>query len=259
MSTDSYKVDPGDGPGSERWNSAQAALDAMSRGRASPDDPTPPLAAAFEEGLAALDLAYMKQGHAVSPYLISSERGQDAVRAMLELIGEDPKREGLVETPQRVVRAWAEWFRGYGQDPADLFKTFEDGAEKADEIVLLTDIPVHSHCEHHVTPIIGVAHVAYIPRGKIVGISKLARLVDLYARRLQVQERLTNQIADAIEQYLDPAAVGVIITAKHFCMATRGVMMPQVDTTTSAMRGAFRDEVAARAELLQLVQMSAHR
>ena len=181
---------------------------------------------------------------------------QAGVRDMLRYVGDDPDREGLQETPARVVAAWEEWFSGYGKDPKDLFKVFEDGAERADEIVLLTNIPVHSQCEHHVTPIIGVAHVAYIPNGKIVGISKLARLVDLYARRLQVQERLTNQIADAIEQHLEPQAVGVIITAKHFCMATRGVKMPGVDTTTSAMRGAFRDEPSARAELLNLIALS---
>lgn len=181
---------------------------------------------------------------------------KDVVSDMLRLIGEDTSREGLLETPDRVARAWNEWFSGYKQDPADLFKTFDDGAEGADGILLLTNIPVASHCEHHITPIIGVAHVAYIPNGKIIGISKLARLVDLFSRRLQVQERLTNQIADAIEQHLEPLGVAVIITAKHFCMATRGVRMPDVDTTTSAMRGAFRDEPAARAELLQLIAMS---
>jgi GTP cyclohydrolase IA len=192
----------------------------------------------------------------LAPYFNSKEYGEQLVRGMLGLIGDDPARGGLVDTPARVVKAWTEWFSGYGQDPAELFKTFEDGAEKADEIVLLTNIPVHTHCEHHITPIIGHAHVAYIPNGKIVGISKLARLVDLYARRLQVQERLTNQIADAIEEHLQPQAVGVIITAKHFCMATRGVKMPTVDTTTSAMRGAFREDPASRAELLTLIQLS---
>lgn len=176
------------------------------------------------------------------------------VRDMLVEIGENPTREGLVDTPARVVRAWGEWFSGYKVDPhALLARDFEDGAEKADEIVLLTNIPVMSHCEHHITPIIGVAHVAYIPSGRIVGISKLARVVDAYARRLQVQERLTNQIADAIDETLHPQAVGVIITAKHFCMATRGVKMPNVDTTTSALRGAFKNEASARAEFLQLI------
>lgn len=179
-----------------------------------------------------------------------------AVRTMMTAIGEDVTREGLLETPDRVVRAWGEWFSGYHKDPNELFKSFEDGAERADEIVLLTNCAVHSHCEHHVTPIVGFAHVAYIPNGKIVGISKLARVVDIFSRRLQVQERLTNQIADCIQDNLNPAAVAVIITAKHFCMATRGVQQPLVDTTTSAMRGAFREEASARAELLSLIHLA---
>ena len=122
-------------------------------------------------------------------------------------------------------------------------------------MVLLTNIPVQSHCEHHITPIIGVAHVAYIPNGRIVGISKLARVVDAYSRRLQVQERLTNQIADAIHDVLDPVGVGVVITAKHFCMATRGVKMPNVDTTTSALRGVFKTKPETRAEFLELIKL----
>jgi len=187
-------------------------------------------------------------------YLQSTGYGESLVRSMLGLIGDDPTREGLMDTPNRVVRAWAEWFSGYGQDPAVLFKTFEDGA--TDEVVLLTNIPVHSHCEHHITPIVGHAHVAYLPGTRIVGISKLARLVDVFARRLQVQERLTAQVADTIEEHLEPRGVAVIITAHHFCMGTRGVKMPQVATTTSAMRGVFREEVAARAELFSLIQLS---
>lgn len=176
-----------------------------------------------------------------------------ALRDIIRAIGDDPDREGLQETPDRVVKAWGTWFGGYAADIPGLFKVFEDGAERADEIVLLTNVPVFSHCEHHMTPIIGHAHVAYIPDGKIVGISKLARVVDAFARRLQVQERLTNQIADTIEAYLSPIAVGVIITAEHLCMSTRGVQMPGVKTTTSAMRGAFRTEPEARAELLTLI------
>lgn len=173
---------------------------------------------------------------------------------MLHHIGENPQREGLRETPSRVVRAWAEWFSGYNTDPHALLATsFEDGSENVDEMVLLTNIPVQSHCEHHITPIIGVAHVAYIPQGRIVGISKLARVVDAYARRLQVQERLTNQIADAINEALRPQGVAVVIRATHFCMATRGVKMPQVDTTTSALRGAFKDRAEARSEFLSLI------
>lgn len=179
---------------------------------------------------------------------------EELVRLQLQAIGEDVTREGLLDTPARVVRAWGEWFSGYHIDPVALLsRDFEDGAEKADEIVLLTDIPVHSHCEHHVTPIIGHAHVAYIPNGRIVGISKLARVVDAYARRLQVQERMTNQIADAIAEVLNPLGCAVIVTARHFCMATRGVRMPGVMTTTSAMRGAFREDAQARAELMALI------
>jgi GTP cyclohydrolase I len=186
--------------------------------------------------------------------------GEDAVRQMLKLIGEDPTREGLVETPSRVFRAWGEWFSGYSINPADLLaKDFEDGAEDADGIVLLTNIPVQSHCEHHITPIIGVAHVAYIPNGRVVGISKIARLVDAFSRRLQIQERLTNQIANVMDEVLDPLAVGVIITAQHFCMTTRGCKTPGVDTTTSALRGAFKDEADARAEFLQLIQQATAR
>ena len=185
----------------------------------------------------------------------NKKRAVLVVRDMLELIGEDPTREGLVETPDRVVRAWGEWFAGYGVDPKALLrKDFADGAESADEMVLLTDIPVMSHCEHHITPIIGWAHVGYIPSGKVVGISKIARVVDAYARRLQIQERLTNQIADAIEEVLSPLGVGVVISARHFCMATRGVNMPTVFTTTSALRGALKSKPEARAEFLQLIK-----
>lgn len=184
----------------------------------------------------------------------------DSIRAMMAHIGDDPSREGLLETPDRVVRAWDEWFAGYKQDPADILKTFEDGAEqdvhKSGSIVLLTNIPVLSHCEHHIVPIVGVAHVAYIPKSRIVGISKLDRLVACFARRLQVQERLTNQVVDAIEDYLQPLGSACIITAKHLCMGTRGVNHPDVATTTSAVRGAFRLNPAAREELMALIAMA---
>lgn len=182
------------------------------------------------------------------------DSAHDSVIRMLCAIGEDPNREGLKETPARVVKAWKEWFKGYNENPADVLKVFEDGAEGYGEMVLLTNIPVYSHCEHHVTPFVGVAHVAYIPNGKIVGISKLARIVEIFSRRLQVQERLTNQIADALEEHLKPQGVAVVVQAKHFCMATRGVKMPNVDTHTSAMRGAFFDNVATRAEFMSLVR-----
>lgn len=179
---------------------------------------------------------------------------EDSVTRMLQAIGEDPSREGLLETPKRVVKAWGEWYRGYGQRPEDFLKTFEDGAEGCDEMVLLTEIPVFSHCEHHLAPFIGVAHVAYIPNGRIVGLSKIPKIVDMFARRLQVQERLTNQIANCLEEHLKPLGVAVVIKAKHFCMATRGVKMPNVDTTTSAMRGVFLSKPEARAEFMGLIK-----
>jgi GTP cyclohydrolase I len=178
----------------------------------------------------------------------------DVVVRMLQYIGEDPRRGGLLETPGRVVKAWGEWFSGYHKNPKDLLKVFEDGAEGVEEMVLLTDIPVFSHCEHHIAPFTGVAHVAYIPNGKIVGLSKLVRVVDAFSRRLQVQERLTNQIADCLMEGLSPLGAAVVITAKHSCMSSRGVKVPNVDTTTSAMRGAFMDDHALRNEFMQLVK-----
>lgn len=182
---------------------------------------------------------------------------QELIETMLREIGEDPDRPGLKETPNRVLKAWSTWFSGYRQNPADLFKVFDDGAENVDEMVLLTDLPVFSHCEHHMAPFTGVAHVAYIPNGKIVGLSKMARVVDCFARRLQVQERLTNQVADAIVEHLQPLGVGVVVQASHSCMSSRGVKTPPgVLTTTSALRGVLKDDPKARAEFLQLIATS---
>lgn len=180
----------------------------------------------------------------------------DTVKRMLQRIGEDPTREGLLETPTRVVKAWEEWFGGYDKDPAEVLKVFEDGAEGVDEMVLETDIPVYSHCEHHVAPIFGVAHIAYIPDGKVLGLSKLVRLVDVFARRLQVQERLTNQIADSLAENLKPKGVGVVLQCRHMCMESRGVNSPGVVTTTSALRGALKEEHDARAEFMSLIRMT---
>lgn len=177
----------------------------------------------------------------------------DNVVRMLQYIGEDPKREGLLETPERVVKAWGTWFGGYGQDPATVLKVFEDGAEKCDEAVIVRDIDVYSHCEHHLAPIFGKCTIAYIPNGKIVGLSKLNRLVDMFARRLQVQERLTTQIADALQQHLQPKGVFVQITARHLCVESRGVKQNST-TTTTALHGVFRDEPAARAEVLASIK-----
>jgi len=185
---------------------------------------------------------------------------EDGVYHILKFIGDNPDREGLLETPKRVVKAWKERFSGYNVDIGAMLKTFEDGAEqdvhKVGGIVLLTDIPVVSCCEHHMADIIGVAHVAYIPKNHIVGLSKIDRLVNVFARRLQVQERLTNQIAEALDTHLEPLGVACIVQATHACMGTRGVGHPNVLTTTSAMRGAFRLNDAARQELMSLIAMS---
>lgn len=183
---------------------------------------------------------------------------RELVRELLCHIGEDPEREGLLETPKRVVAAWEEWFAGYNIDVPSLYKTFTDGAprEVADEMVLEVNIPFQSWCEHHIAPFMGVAHVAYIPHGAVVGLSKLARVVDAFARRLQVQERLTNQIADSIEEHLKPTGCGVVITAEHTCMCSRGVKLAGVSTTTSALRGTFKSEPDCRAEFLQLIAMT---
>ena len=181
------------------------------------------------------------------------ERALEAIRELLRWVGEDPDREGLVETPRRVVDAYLEYFQGYAEDPAQhLSKTFEE-VGGYDEIVLLKDIPFHSHCEHHMAPIIGRAHVAYLPSDRVVGISKLARVVQAYARRLQVQERLTAEISDCIASQLEPLGVGVIIEATHACMTCRGVETPGVTMTTSRMLGVFRDDEKSRHELMRLL------
>lgn len=163
-------------------------------------------------------------------------------------------REGLRETPARMVKAWKHWTSGYGVDPADVLKVFEDGAEGYDQMVVVTGIPVYSKCEHHLADIFGTATVAYIPNGKVVGLSKLSRLVDIFARRLQVQERLTVQIADAMEQHLQPLGVGVLIKARHMCMESRGICQQGHHTVTSALRGAMREQADARAEFMALAQ-----
>lgn len=173
---------------------------------------------------------------------------------LLQYIGEDPSREGLQETPARFLKAWRYWTKGYSQDPKDLFKVFEDGAEGCDEMIVVKDIPLYSHCEHHLAAIIGTASVAYIPSGKIIGLSKIARVVDMYARRLQVQERLTNQIADCLEEHLNPLGVAVTIKARHLCMESRGVEKPGAETVTSALRGSFRTESSCRAEFYSIVK-----
>ena len=173
-----------------------------------------------------------------------------AVKTILRWTGEDPNRDGLRETPARVTKAFEEWFRGYGQDPeAILNKTFEE-TEGYDEMIVLRGIRFESHCEHHMAPIIGRAWVAYIPNGRVVGISKLARIVDAYAKRLQIQEKMTAQIANTIQDVLQPQGVGVVLKAEHHCMTTRGVHKPDTDLVTSRMLGCFRDNAITRQEFL---------
>lgn len=183
----------------------------------------------------------------------TDDSATDAIVRLLQYIGEDPNREGLLETPKRVLRAFRdEWCAGYGQDPAEVLKVFEDGAAGVDEMVVMRDIPVHSLCEHHLAPFWGTATVAYIPDGRIVGLSKLVRLVNVFARRLQVQERLTQEVASALMEHLKPKGVGVIIQCLHMCMEARGVRTAGVPTITSALRGAFYDDARARAEFMAL-------
>ena len=180
----------------------------------------------------------------------TEEQARDAVRTLLRWAGDDPEREGLLDTPDRVVRAYGDWFGGYEQDPVDfLARTFEE-VEGYDEMIVLRDITFESHCEHHMAPIIGHAHVGYLPTNKVVGISKLARVVDAFARRFQVQEKLTAQIASCIQDVLKPKGVGVVIEASHQCMSTRGVHKTGVSMVTSQMLGAFRDDARTRAEFL---------
>ncbi len=178
-----------------------------------------------------------------------------AVRTILEYIGEDPDREGLQDTPKRFLKAWKNyWGSGYKLDPKDVMKVFEDGAANYDEMVLVKDIKLYSHCEHHIAPIIGVAHVAYIPNGKIIGLSKIARLVEVFARRLQVQERLTTQIAEALMSELQPLGVAVVIEAEHLCMSSRGIEKQGSKTVTSKLLGCFKEEFETRAEFMRLIK-----
>jgi GTP cyclohydrolase I len=177
----------------------------------------------------------------------------DAVRTLIRWAGDDPDREGLLDTPARVARAWKEYARGYEEDPSlHLSRTFDE-VGGYDEIVLLRDIPFQSHCEHHMAPIIGKAAIAYLPANRVVGISKLARVLHGFARRLQVQERLTAQVADCIAEHLKPQGVAVVIEASHACMSSRGVNTPGVLMTTSRMMGCFRDDERSRKEVLALM------
>ena len=175
-------------------------------------------------------------------------------KRFLKSLGEDPDRPGLVETPARVTKAWKHWSSGYGQNPADVLKAFEDGAEEYNELIVVRNIPVYSHCEHHLAPFFGKATVGYMPDGKIVGLSKLTRLVECFAKRLQVQERLTIQVANALMENLQPKAVGVVIRCRHLCMESRGIKTAGEETVTSAMLGELQPNLAMRTEFLHLAR-----
>ena len=176
-----------------------------------------------------------------------------AVRTLIRWAGDDPEREGLIGTPERVARSYEDFFAGYSIDPVDLLaRTFEE-TDGYDEMVVLRDIRLESHCEHHMVPIIGKAHVAYLPRRRVVGISKLVRVVEVYARRLQIQEKMTAQIANTIDQVLQPEGVAVVVEASHQCMTTRGVHKPGVIMVTSRMLGAFRNDPSTRREFLTMI------
>lgn len=194
---------------------------------------------------------------ACDPVRVTQDDVEDAIRTILTWIGEDPSREGLSETPARVARAYKSYFAGYDQNPEEyLRKTFEETAGY-DEMVLLRNIPFQSHCEHHMAPIIGRAHIGYLPTNKVVGISKLARVVEGYARRFQVQEKLTAEIANCINDVLKPRGVGVVIDATHECMTTRGIHKRGVSMVTSRMTGTFREDARTRMEFLQFVDIRA--
>ena len=188
----------------------------------------------------------------------SKEEALSAVRTLISWAGDDPDREGLIETPDRVVRSYNEFFAGYKEDPEKVLgKTFEE-VEGYDEVVIVRNIRVESHCEHHMVPIVGVAHVGYIPNKRVVGISKLARVVDIYGKRLQTQETMTALIADTIDRVLEPKGVAIVIDANHECMSTRGIHKTESSTITSRMLGSFRDNIETRAEFMNLINSPKH-
>ena len=183
------------------------------------------------------------------------DQAEKAVKTLIEWAGDNPDREGLVETPKRVVKAYEQFFEGYDQDPEEILtKTFEE-VEGYDEMVIVKDIRLESHCEHHIVPILGKAHIGYIPNNRVVGISKLARIVDVFGKRLQTQETMTSQIANVIQKVLDPKGVAVVIDASHQCMTTRGVHKPESSTVTSAMKGVFKENAVTRNEFLSFVTL----
>ncbi len=183
----------------------------------------------------------------------SREEAEAAVRVLLQWAGDDPSRDGLIDTPARVVRAYEEYFSGYEDDPVKILGRSFDETEGYDEVVVLKDIPFASHCEHHIAPILGKVHIAYLPKSRVVGISKLARLVESYGRRLQIQEKMTAQIANTLNDVLDPIGVAVVIEAAHECMTTRGIDKPGVNMVTSTMLGAFREDPSTRREFMAII------
>ena len=186
---------------------------------------------------------------------VTQDEAESAVRVLLRWAGEDPGREGLIDTPRRVAKAYRDWFSGYATDPREyMARTFEE-VGGYDEMIVLRDIEFESHCEHHMAPIIGKAHIGYLPDGKVVGISKLARVVEAYARRFQVQEKMTSQIANCIQDVLQPRGVGVVVEGAHECMTTRGIHKRGVSMITSKMLGSFRDDARTRAEFLRFIDV----
>lgn len=195
-------------------------------------------------------------GWVVFPWEVSNgedEGIESNVTRLLEYVGENPARGGLLETPARVSKAWEFWCSGYNQKPEDVLKVFEDGGEKHDQMITVKDFPIYSHCEHHLAAIFGTCTISYIPNGKIVGLSKLPRLAAVFSRRLQVQERMTDQIADALFTHLAPLGVGVVIKARHMCMESRGVCQQGHHTVTTALRGVIKEQPLARAEFMRMV------
>lgn len=184
----------------------------------------------------------------------SREEAEAAVRTLLAWTGDNPDREGLLDTPKRVVDAWSELFGGYGKDAVEMLERVFEEVEGYDDIVLVRDIPFHSHCEHHAVPFVGKAHIAYYPEGGVVGLSKLARVVDVYARRLQTQESLTSQIVQAIDEGLKPRGVAVMVEAEHMCMAMRGIRKPGVSTVTTQFTGVFRNDPAEQVRFMTLLR-----